>query len=298
MMTDLNRLLGRQNFKNAKELQAFLDNLKDTSLYDLPKMELTPEEQAQDLVYEASELMPSKAKKNIEKALELDPNCIEAYEYLASRERKMEKAMEFLEKGIAIGRKKFGGKFLKEHKGDFWGFHETRPFMTCLYSKAEILIIEGKTAEGVAIMEELLELNKNDNQGVRFPLLSALITLGETKKFKKYDKMFADDQHSAQLLYPRALFAFKTEGDSANARKLLKKAFEKNPFVVQKMGNPNYKLTSPAHYTFGSPEEADEYMIYGFIPWAKTEGAMEWLAVTIGNLLEKSGMERIVKTIK
>jgi tetratricopeptide (TPR) repeat protein len=285
-MTDLNRLLARQNFKDKKELEAFLNNLMGKPLDDYPKIDLTPKEQAQDLVFEAYELTPVKAKKNIEKALDLDPNCIEAYEYLASREKKAEKALAFFEKGIAIGREKFGGKFLKEHKGNFWGWHETRPFMRCLLQKAEILIMEGKEADGVAIMEELLELNNGDNQGVRFPLLAALITLGETEKFKKYDKMFPDSNYSAQILYSRALFAFKTEGNTTKTRQMLKKAFKQNPFVVQKLLDPNFQLSGVESYSLRSPEEAEVYLAYAFLVWHRTEGAIEWLMDTMENLLK------------
>ena len=283
-MTDLNRLLARQNFKDAKEMQAFLDNLAGKSLYDLPQMDLTPEEQAQDLVFEAINLTPAKAKKNIEKALALDPSCIDAYEYLASKEKKVEKALALLEKGIAIGWEKFGGTFLKKNKGFFWGIHETRPFMRCLYAKSEILVLAGRTAEGAAIMEEMLELNEHDNQGVRFPLQSALIMLGETKKFKKYDKIF-NDNYSAQTLYSRALFAFKTEGNSANARKMLKKAFEKNPFVVQQLLEDDFPIKDIESYMPGSPEEAKIYLMHAFVVWYQTEDAMEWLADTIKEIL-------------
>ena len=277
-MTDLNRLLARKNFKDVKEMQAFLDTLVGKSLYDLPPMDLTPEEQAQDLVSEAVELTPAKAKKNIEKALALDPNCIDAYEYLASKEKTIEKALGFLEKGIVIGREKFGGQFLKNNKGVFWGIHETRPFMRCLYAKSEILVLMGKVAEGVAIMEEMLELNEHDNQGVRYPLQSALIMLGEKEKFKKYDKMF-DDSYSAQTLYSRALFAFKTEGDSAKARKMLKNAIEKNPFVALKLLEEDFPIKTDA-YKLGSPEEAEVYLMHAFVAWYKTEGAIEWLVNT------------------
>jgi len=286
-MTNLNRLLARQNFKDMNEMQAFLDNLKGKSLYDLPEMELSPEEQAQDLVHEAFSLTPAKAKKNIEKALSLDPNCIEAYEYLASREKKPEKVLEMLEKGIAIGRKMFGGEFLENNKDAFWGIRETRPFMRCLQQKADILVMIGKVSEGAAIMEELLELNEGDNQGVRFPLLSALIILGETEKFKKYDKMFADDKYSASILYSRALFAFKTEGNSANARKKIKNAFEKNPFVVQKLIDENFHPTGVRGYTLGSPEEAELYVMYGLIAWATTDGAVEWMLETVMKFIKK-----------
>jgi tetratricopeptide (TPR) repeat protein len=286
MMTDLNRLLSRQNFKDEKELQAFLNNFQGKSIDDLPEMDLTPEEQAQDLVYEAYELTPAKAKKKIEEALKLDSNCIEAYLYLASKEKKAEKVLETLDKGIAIGRKKFGGKFLKQNKGDFWGIHETRPFMSCLFQKANLLMYEEKTAESVAIMEEMLELNDGDNQGVRYPLLSALITLGDAEKFKKYDKMFAGEK-SVQMLYSRALFAFITEGASANAHKKLTKAFEANPFVVKFLFDKDFQFSESKAYSPGSPEEAENYLSHALIPWYSLEGAMEWLIETVEKIISK-----------
>jgi len=288
LMTDFHRLLARQKFKDEKEMKAFLDNLTGKSLYDLPEMELSPQEKAQDLVYEAFQLTPAKAKKNIEKALALDANCIEAYEFLASRQKTPEKIIEMLDQGIAIGREMFGGKFLKKNKGKFWGIHETRPFMRCLFQKADIFVVIGKIAEGVEIMEEMLKLNDGDNQGVRFSLLSALIVLNEPDKFRKYNKMVADDNVSASVFYSRALFAYKTEGDSANARKLLEKAFEKNPNVVQKLLDildENYKFKNVEHYSLGSPEEAIVYWNYAIFTWKRIEGAIEWLLRTIRQIL-------------
>ena len=286
-MTDFHRLLARQKFNDINEMQAFLDTLTGKSIYNLPQIDLTVEEQAQDLVFEAYELTPAKARLNIDKAFKLDPNCIEAYEYLASREKKAEKALVIFEKGIAIGRKKFGGKFLEQNKGIFWGIHETRPFLRCLYNKADILLIMGKITESVVVMEEILELNTGDNQGVRFQLLSVLIMLDDPEKFKKYDKMFADDKHSASILYSRALFAFKTEGNNAHARKILNNAFNKNPFVVQKMLDKDFKLIDVNGYTLGSPEEADIYLSYALHSWYKTEGAFDWLFETILKKLKK-----------
>jgi hypothetical protein len=113
--------------------------------------------------------------------------------------------------------------------------------------------MEGEIAESAVIMEKMLELNDGDNQGVRYPLFSALIMLGDKKKFEKYDKQFSEETHSAQMLYPRALFAFTVEGDSTNARKLLKKAMDENPFVIQKLLDGNFQLTGVKSYSPGSP---------------------------------------------
>ena len=291
-MKDFYRLLERQNFKDADEIQAFIEAYNAGKISNV--IELTNEEKAQDLVEEAYRLTPSKAKKNVEKALQLAPDCVGAYEYLASRETSPQKALEKFDKGIAIGWKKFGGKFLEENKGHFWGIHETRPFMRCLYQKANILLIYGKMEDSVDIMKEMLELNPNDNQGVRYLLLSALAMLGETDDFKKYDKMFADEE-STQMLYPRALFAFKAEGNSANARKKMLKAIKANPFVVDILLDTNYKFTGSGSYTWGSPGEAEIYLMYGIFSWYKTEGALEWLVETINDFYEKETKKAATK---
>jgi tetratricopeptide (TPR) repeat protein len=288
MMQNLDRLISRQNFKDEEELRTFFNGLAGQSLDNLPAdFVLSPEEQAQDLVMEAYDLPPAKAKKNIERALSLDPNCIEAYECLAEHEKDGEKALEFFQKGVKIGRKKFGGKFLKENKGKFWGIHETRPFMSCLASLATMLIYKNKHKESVAIMEEMLELNPNDNQGMRHILLSVLLRLGEYEKFRKYDKMFKDEASSAALLYNRALFLFKTEGDTVKTQKALKKAYEANPFVIVILFDEKFQIEPFNSYSIGSPEEAMAYLAYGIFAWIKDDENMEWLAKMLERILKE-----------
>ena len=85
-----------------------------------------------------------KAKKRVKEALELDPDCIEAYEMLAGLEISPVQIQNHLNKGIAIGRKKFGGIFLEENKGIFWIIKETRPFMRCLYKLAYMPVMKMK----------------------------------------------------------------------------------------------------------------------------------------------------------
>ena len=81
---------------------------------------------------------------------------------------------------------------MKENKGMFYGIHETRPFMRCLHQCSFCLYAMGNTKECVKILEEMVELNPNDNQGVRDYLLLYLLEVDETEKFKKYAKQFDD----------------------------------------------------------------------------------------------------------
>lgn len=276
MMTDLQRLLATQDFKSEADLQKFMNSLLGQKIPSFPKEVLNRQEQAQDLVFEAYELSPAKAKQNIKKALSLDSNCIEAYEYLGSMEDTAEIAIAFFEKGIAIGRQIFGGEYLKEHKGHFWGFHDTRPFMRCMQQYSDCLYTIGKVQECVTILEEMIELNPNDNQGVRDQLLLYLIELDQNTKFEKYAKMFKTD-NLAFALFTRALFAFKTEGETINSNKQLQKALKQNKFVASRLLSRKTIPGYPDRYSPGDESEADYYAHFAQDIWQNMDGATTWL---------------------
>jgi hypothetical protein len=284
---DLNRLMARQEFKNDADIQKFMEAFNAGNI-TLNTMDLTDEEKAQDLVIEAYELSPAKAKKNIDKALALNPNCIEAYVFLAENQETPDKAVTMFDKGIAIGRKLFGGDFLEKNRGHFWGIHETRPFMQCLYQKAFFCLMMKKTDEGINILKEMIELNPNDNQGARYLLFSALAgsPTPDVEYFKSLDKLYADDD-STQVLYPRALFAYKTEGNSAGARKKVIKAYKANPFVIDILLDEDFQPAMSGGYTPGSEEEAEDYLLYGFLTWFSNMDALEWMLDTIEDFEEK-----------
>lgn len=276
MMTDLQRLLGTQDFKSEEDLRKFMNSIVGQKIPSFPKDTLNYQEQAQDLVYEAYELPPEKAKRNIEKALQLDSNCIEAYEFLGEMESNAEIASIHYAKGIAIGKQIFGGKYLEEHKGAFWGFHETRPFMRCMQQYSDCLYMMDKVKECVSVLEEMIELNPNDNQGVRDQLLLYLIELDEKQKFEKYAKMFQEDG-MAFALFTRALFAFKTEGETENANKQLQKALKQNKFVAAKILSKKSINVLSDHYGFGDKNEAEYYTYFAQDVWKNTKGATSWL---------------------
>ncbi|HAI75742.1 MAG TPA: hypothetical protein DCM08_05795, partial [Microscillaceae bacterium] len=176
-ISDLQRLLMEQNFQSEEELQKFMESLIGKEIPSFPFDSLDPKEQAKELIMDAYDLSPVQARVNIEQALQLDINCIDAYILLGLLESVPQIGMVFFEKGIAIGRSIFDKKYRAKHKGHFWGLHETRPFMRCLQSYAECLFAIWRVEECVAIYEELIELNPNDSQGVVNQLMHCLITV-------------------------------------------------------------------------------------------------------------------------
>jgi tetratricopeptide (TPR) repeat protein len=274
---DLLKLIGSHDIKNEKDLEKFVDKLMNGQLNGLPNGVVNPSEIAQTLVDESYELDDYyDAKENIQQALMIDEECIEAYEFLATTEEFPNIALIFLEKAISIGKKKFGGKYLKENRRYFWGVHETRPYMRCLQAYAECLYLIGKIKEGISIMEELISLNPNDNQGIRDFLLLYLIEDKQPLKFVKYDNMFKDDTMTF-MLFNRALFAYQTEGNTESATKKLKSAIQKNKHVAPLILSKKEIEETVSSYSIGSKDEAIYYSIAAKDIWYKIDGAVDWL---------------------
>jgi tetratricopeptide (TPR) repeat protein len=275
-MADLRRLLETQDFKSFEDMQKFMDGFIGQQIPSFPKEALSPKEQAQDLVFEAYEVSKAKGLEKIDKALELDIDCIEAYEYLGAMEESVFVAMVFFEKAISIGRRLFGGKYLKENKGMFWGLHETRPFMRCLHVYADCLYAVGKAKECLEMLEEMIELNPNDNQGARDQLFLYLIEYDENKKYLNYAKQYKDD-FMAFSLFNAALFEYKTQGPTLKAGNCLVKAHEQNKFVIGKLISNKPVFNNADSYALHSEDEAKYIASYAQIIWRETTGALQWL---------------------
>ena len=81
-----------------------------------------------------------------------------------------------------------------------------------------------------------------------------------------------DDAMSAWN-YNRALLAFRTEGDSENARKLLKQALKSNRFVPDYLADRNRPpLELPPHYGMGDDNEAQIYVSDTLAAWKDSAG--------------------------
>lgn len=276
MMAQLSKLIGSQNFKSEQELQAFLNQIMLNGIPEPNQDELTPEEMAADLVFEAYDHDPEEGKHKVNFALILDSECIEAYEWLGVHEDMPAIACVFFEKAIVIGRKKFGGSYQKKNKGHFWGLHETRPFMRCMQLYADCCQALDKTSEAVAYYEELLQLNPNDNQGVRYHLLLGYILLSENKRFEKLAAQFKDD-FTAFFAFNLVLYSFKTKGICSETESLLNQAKKANKFVVKELLLKRKKPYIYESFQMGAKSEAEHYCFYAKHVWEAVPGALDWL---------------------
>jgi len=273
---DLQRILESQDFKSEDDVRKFMDGLMGKPIPSFPKESLTIKEQAQDLIFEAVEQPEDKGYQLALKALRMDPDCIEAYEYLGALEPIPETAILYYKNGIEIGKRIFAKTHFKTGIGNFWMIHETRPFMRCLQAYADCFKDMGRYHDAVSVYEEMISLNPNDNQGVRDQLLLYLIKINEYNKYRKYDKLYKDDL-GAFMSFNRALFAFKTVGSSSNSNELLQQAIKSNKYVIPRLISKSISDDFPEVYGMGDENEAIYYCYFAHQIWHDTNGAIDWI---------------------
>lgn len=279
VLYDLQRLLSQQNFSSAEDANKFMKELLASSGGYIP--ELPPRsalEQAQDVMYQAWE-SPNRMQrlKLARKALNLSPDCADAYVLLAEENTKtLAEARALYEQGVAAGERALKDSFEKL-KGRFWGVHETRPYMRARQGLAQCLWAMGELEAAAGHMEAMLELNRNDNQGVRLLYMTLLLELPNDQRLEKLLEQYPSDW-SAYWKYGVALHQFHKTGQGDESAELLDDALAYNPYVpLFLLGVKQLPKQSPSHYSPGDEQEAADYALMGFSAWVKTEGALDWL---------------------
>jgi tetratricopeptide (TPR) repeat protein len=236
-------------------------------------------DRAQDIMYEAWEQPdPKKRVMLARQALEVSPDCADAYVLLAGHLRTTAKqAMDLYLKGVEAGERAIGKKTFWEYRGHFWGILETRPYMRARAGLARSLWELGRTDEALDHYREMLELNPSDNQGIRDVLLACLLDTKLDDEASVLLRAYEDDS-TAQWAYSKALVAFRRKGDTSEASRLLASAIKCNKFV------PNYLLGTkkipgylPDYVGFGDESEAVAYAGDNVSAWRGTHGALGWL---------------------
>jgi tetratricopeptide (TPR) repeat protein len=265
------------NLKTEQDFERFAKEMSGKTIPHFDKEALSPAEQAQDLVYEASETEDVlQADRLIFEAFSLDPDCVEAYECLAEVAASPMISLMLYKNGMMAARKKLGEKFFEENKGHFWGLHETRPFMRCMVGYADTLYLLGQSDAALDLYFEMLELNPSDNQGVRDMLGLYCLHHNKLNEFEELAKKYSDDI-GAFHHYNLVLFSFLKQGGTEHTRTLLAEARQQNKHVpLLLMSKKNLPLRSDT-YSVGEKSEAVYYATHARGVWQSKTGALSWL---------------------
>jgi tetratricopeptide (TPR) repeat protein len=239
-----------------------------------------PSDRAQDLFYEAMDA-PTGGEELalLEKALKLDAGNVEVllallrYETFSPAEE-----IQFLQNLLQLAEMRLGPEAFQEFAGQFWGFHETRPYMRVREMLAEHLRVAGRLEEAVAEYEGMLELNPGDNQGVRYSLLPCLLILQRLEAARKlFEKHPEECEWNAVFAWGRVLERFLSD-DLPAAEAALAVARKQNAHLQAYVkGHRQIPKTLPEAYAPGSKEEAICFADVVRAAWEKHPAALKWL---------------------
>lgn len=258
---------------------------------------------AQDKVYEAWEATGKKRAKLAQEALALSEDCADAYLLLADGLKKDQEKIELYRKAVAAGERSLGKNWEKEFKGHCWLVFETRPVMRAIARLAIKLREMGEFEEAINLFRKLIELNPNDNQGVRHLFAACLYETKCDQELQNLLKKYRDDV-SADLLYIKALHLFRLGGQSKISDKALKEAFKANPYVPIFLSDVvEMPRKPPASIGLGDDREAIAYVMDQGYLWFVTEGATNWMAEKLAPALrqeidDKELVEDVIDALK
>lgn len=238
---------------------------------------------AQELAFSAMESGDvQQITKLCQQALEIYPDCCDAIGLLADVQPMMLKDYVVAKRhAAAAGRRDLGELYIKQNKGHFWSDIDTRPYMRALASLADALLEWGQPKhvdEAITIYEQMLELNPNDNQGVRDMLHASYLQCKRYEEASSLDNRYKEDW-MATPCWARVLLAYAT-GNEDEAATLLDTARQQNPHVeLYLTGKKRLPRTLPGMYSPGDENEAVFCADALAVAWKKHPKARQWLKV-------------------
>lgn len=282
-----------------EDLDALTTSLTGPSVHEgRSEAEADAKDQAQQIAFDAMDApSAAQARKLAKRALKLDPDCVDALLVITDLDAHTTRVrIGGLQRAVAAGERSLGAKFIRENKGHFWMLIETRPYMRALEQLATDLVAAGLRAYAIRVYEKMLELNPNDNQGVRDPLLALYLAVGDPASAGKLLKAY--DDASANFAWGRVLERF-LGGDHKGADQALKKALQVNRFVALYM-TERLPLPKglPEMYEMGSAEEAVLCVVNLRAAWDAHRDAVFWLydrcaEIGMGPVPKKSSLKKM-----
>jgi len=233
-------------------------------------------DEAQELIYQAWEKTGKKREALARAALEVCRDCADAYLLLGDAAPSQEEACRLYRRGVEAGERVLGLDAFVRYAGRFWQVLETRPYMRAKLNLGDCLHRQGEFEEAARHFADLIQLDPNDNQGVRYWYSLCLLAMGDDAGLERLLERFSWDL-TAPWTYTGALQTYRTKGP-ARAAGALRRALDSNPFVPDfLLGLKPIPEEIPDVMTIGGEAEAAAVADALVEAWEDTPGALAWL---------------------
>jgi len=221
-------------------------------------------EEAFDLAWELMEKGAIRsAKEAFQKIMKLAPSHIDNLHHLAiilDDQGKEKEAIEIWEKTIKFGKDALVKEFKPGDKLE-WICLENRPFLRSLHGLGCTLLHQGKKEQALAIFEEIISYNPNDNQGIRELLIELYLEQDRIDDALSLCRNYPDDG-MAGIRYGHPLILYKKYKSKKKATKRLEQAIELSPKIADELLKKRHRKPKehmPGYITWGGRDEAYEY---------------------------------------
>ena len=210
--------------------------------------------QAQELMYDAWEMRAARERIRLAKrALKLSDLCADAHSLLSEDEAKtLVEARAHYVRAVDAGKRAIEPQAFERNSA-------------------------------INHLRDMLLLNPNDNQGLRYVLASWLLAI---RGHDALEKLLADydGDGAAEWAFNETLLALRM-GDESRAHSALAVAWKRNPHIPALLiGAARMPELLEDYYALGSHEEAAFYVLQNKENWLSTEGATPWLAKNLRTL--------------
>jgi len=202
----------------------------------------------------------------------------------------VDESMENMKLALKLAKENVSPKIFKELEGDLWLDSDARVYLYIKEHIARLYEEKGEYETAIEIYNEILKLNKADNQSIRYKIFPSLIYLNRKDEIENLLKKYEIDV-TPFMLYNEALYHY-IDKNKFNAKSVLRNAIKNNTHIPEYLfGMKGFDFLAPEIYSWGSEEEAIIYFELSSTMWAKTEGALYWLLDEYFTYTKKEGIE-------
>ena len=156
-----------------------------------------------------------------------------------------------------------------------WSYLDNRPFLRAYQCLGTWRMDQRLWDQAIEIFSRLLQVNPNDNQGVRYLLPQCWFEKGDSAAVIEHCGKFPDDP-GPEILYSKAL-ALILSGQEGEARESLAQCVQRRPLVAEELlrsRHPEPDRKYPGLITLGGADEAWEYWREWGSYWKRSKKAM------------------------
>ena len=263
-MYEMNKKLAYYDFQSMDELNSFMNKQ-----HQEPFVPANDEERAQMIAYEAYQTDDPEMKAHlVQEALSYDEENIDALILQAqAMTDPIEKEVGLLNAantGLRAGLRKEG----QDDNESLWAAIEVRPALRAQEALGDYYQEAWEIDKAIGAYDSLLHFNPQDQQGIRFKLMTLYLEKGDLKNSHELLAMYPSDD-SADFHYARVLLNILEDKPQSQVSTSLEKAVEANPYVASILnGEMELPEEIPNYYSPGTFEEAAVYLDRNIHLWA------------------------------